>query len=468
LIQNQKHTPRRLVAALMLTATLNPLNSTMIAVALPAMAAAFRLSAGTVTTWLVTSYLIVNIVAASPAGRLADLLGRRRTLSLGQGVLAIGALVGGLSPVFWGVATGRILMAAGGAMVIPTAMAVLRESFAPERRARVFAWLGTLMGFSAAVGPVLGGLLTSTSGWQAIFLVNAPVLLVAWVLTRAVSALPFRSNVAQSSLPTRASRRFDLFGAGLLVLGLGGVAVGLKVAAWRWGLLPAGALGLFGFVLWEKRAVDPLLDLRLFSNRHFMAGGTVIALQNLSMYALLFQLPFLLEGRMELDPARVGQVLMTMMVAMVVTAPIGGRISESIGVRQTVFVGLGVAAGGLLLGLRAIEHQSLEPLLLCLGGMGLGLGFVMGPVQAAALSAVSTVESGVASGVLSTMRYLGGVFGISIISVMLDSGSEAGLLAGHRLCLWIYIGAHVVALAVASLLPSRLEVDRSFTMQAPD
>lgn len=451
--RDPEQVPRGLVGALLLTAALNPLNSTMIAVALPDIATTFAASSGTVTTWLVTSYLLVNIVGVSPAGHLGDLIGRRRALSLGQLILALGAILGGLSPTFAGVALGRIVMAAGGAIVIPASMAMLRETFAPERRARVFAALGALMGVAAAIGPVIGGVLTARVGWHAIFLVNAPLLILAWLLAREPRASPATGGGRES--PTTLAD-FDLVGAALLVAGLGAIAIGLRMAAWRSSMIPAGSLTLLAFILWEKRSPAPLIDLRLFRERHFVAAGAVIALQNLSMYALMFQLPFLLSGPMGIGAERGGRILMTMMVAMVVTAPIGGRISERIGVRLTVALGLAAGAAGLLFGLRAVTTHELTPLRLCLAGLGLGLGFVGGPAQAAALSAISSGRSGVASGVLSTMRYLGGIIGVSIISVLLDGGGEAKLSAGHRECLWIYFAAHVLAIGVGLLLPGRL------------
>ena len=451
--QPRDDAPRPLVAALMLTATLNPLNSTMIAVALPAIAAAFGVSGGTATTWLVTSYLIVNIALVTSAGKLGDLLGRRRALRLGQTALALGAIVGGVSPVLSGVVAGRILMAAGGAIVIPAVMATLRDAFAPERRSRLFASLGALMGVAAAIGPVLGGVLTARVGWQAIFLVNAPLLMVAAVLARDV---PIGGGKPPERRGKPALERIDIPGGVLLVLGLGTLALGLRVSGWRWGLLLLGAGLLVAFVFRERRAVEPLIDLRLFRKTHFVAGGLVVALQNLSMYALLFQLPFLFEGPMGLDAERGGRVLLVMMAAMVVTAPIGGLLSERIGIRTTVLIGLAAGVGGLFVGLRALETQSLGLLTVCLAGIGLGLGFVTGPNQAAALSAVSTRESGVASGVFSTVRYLGGLAGVSVIAVVINGGDGSGLLAGHRLCLWIYIAAHAVAMSLAILLPHRI------------
>ncbi|MBZ0114585.1 MAG: MFS transporter, partial [Thermoanaerobaculia bacterium] len=305
----------------------------------------------------------------------------------------------------------------------------------------------------AAAGPVIGGILTARVGWHAIFLVNAPILAVAAFLARRAP------GVLEGSAVVGPKRRFDGLGAALLAVGLGAVAVGLKVAAWRWSLVPLGGAMLLAFTMWESRTTDPLLDLKLFRERHFVAGGAVIALQNLTMYALIFQLPFLLEGSLQLGPEKVGRVLVTMTLAMMLAAPVGARLSERIGVRRTVLLGLGAGIGGLLIGLRGLGGLSLGPLLLCLGALGLGLGLVTGPVQAAALSAVSGPRSGVASGVLSTMRYLGGIVGVSVISILLDGGGATDPVAGHRICFLIYIATHGIAILVASLLPFQPQSD---------
>jgi EmrB/QacA subfamily drug resistance transporter len=443
---------RAWIASALVTAPLTPLNSTMIAVALPGIATAFGVSGGTVTTWLVTSYLIVNIALVGAAGKLGDLLGRRRALGLGQGMLALGALLGGTSPVFVGVVAGRILMAVGGALVIPAVMALLRSAYAPERRPRLFARLGALMGIAAAVGPVLGGILTARLGWQAIFLVNAPLLAVAALLARrAPAGVPGVERGAGS-----AWRRLDLPGMGLLVIALGTLTPSLQQTSARGALVATGLVGLVLFVLRQRRAADPLIDLDLFRRAPFVAGGLVVAMQNLSMYALLFQLPFFLEGPMGRDPELGGRVLLAMMATMVVAAPLGGRVSERIGVRATVVLGLLLGIGGLVVGLYAVEGRALGPLVLCLVGVGLGLGLVTGPNQAAALSAVPARDSGVASGVLATVRYLGGLVGIGVISAWSNGGGGPDDLAGHLRCVWVYIAAHVVALLLALLLPRKI------------
>lgn len=440
---------RRFVAALALSAALTPLNSTMVAVALPAIGEAIGASPGTLTAWLVTSYLIVNIVVQSPAGKLGDLIGRTRTLVLGQLVFALGAALALFLPNLAGLTASRIVMAVGGAFVVPTAMAVLRSSIAAERRARAFGYLGALLAGSAALGPIVGGVLTRHLGWIWIFAVNLPLLALALGLMLSQR----RSNTVSEKREPMA-----VDGPGLILLALG---LGLSVAGFKQTGMARPALVALGvsltaaFVLWERRASAPLIDLGLFRRRPFVVGSGVVALQNLGMYALIFHMPFFLKRVMKLDSQQVGQTLLAMMAMMVLCSPLGGRASERLGTRTTVLVGLAASLVGIGVLLEGLPAHSLLWIAVGLGFVGCGLGFVMGPAQSAALSAVPKEQSGVAAGVMSTMRYLGGVIGVTLISVILSGHSAEALLAESRVCLAIYAGGFGLATVLAFALPGR-------------
>ena len=152
-----QHPPLRFIAAIVLGAALIPLNSTMIAVALPAIGETFSVSPGDLTLWLVTSYLLVNIILQSPAGKLGDMVGRRRAFGIGLSLFAVGVLIATFAPFLAAVAASRILMAAGGAMLLPNAMALLRTVIPEERRPRAFGYFGAMLG---AIVTDRGGLLS--------------------------------------------------------------------------------------------------------------------------------------------------------------------------------------------------------------------------------------------------------------------------------------------------------------------
>jgi MFS family permease len=421
----------------------------MIAVALPAIGESFRVSPSDLTLWLVTSYLLVNIILQSPAGKLGDMVGRRRAFEIGLSLFAIGVLIATLIPLLTAVAVSRVLMAAGGAMLLPNAMALLRVAIPEHRRSRAFGYFGAMLGASAAIGPLVGGVLTLYFGWEAIFLVNLPILFLSWILVQSESSYDRETAEKRVARPG-----FDFTGMGLLAFSLGILVIGMKFdGPWLVAAMLCGGLGLFGFAHWERRTPDPLVDLQLFRRIPFVVGGSVVGLQNLGMYALLFQLPFLLKQWYRLDPVTIGQILLTMTLFMVIFSPVGGRMAERLGARTTVLGGLFASLLGMILLVYTTGSASLLWMSISLAWVGGGIGMVMGPAQAAALSAIPADQSGVAAGVLSTMRYLGGVGGIMIISIILTDTDGASMLAQNKLCFEIYVAVYLFALLLALMLP---------------
>jgi len=441
----------RFIVALALGAALTPLNSTMIAVALPAMGESFQVSSGDLTTWLVSSYLLVNIILQSPAGKLGDMVGRRRAFMIGLSLFALGALIATLAPYLPVVAASRVLMAAGGAMLIPNAMALLRSVIPEHKRSSAFGYFGALLGASAAVGPMIGGMLTEYFGWKAIFLVNLPLLLLSWMLVKSDTSYVRPAQDSHAAPPG-----FDFIGMGLLAFSLGILVIGLRSdQSWPLIAILLGGLGLVLFTRWQRFSQHPLIDMKLFRRGPFVIGGALSGLQNLAMYALLFQLPFLLKEWYQLDPGETGQILLVMMIFMVFLSPFGGRMGERFGVRNTILSGLCVSIAGMIMLLGTAGSAALLWMPISLALVGAGIGLVTGPAQAAALSAVRPEQGGVAAGILSTMRYLGGIAGITIISTILIDTDPAGILRQSKLCFGIYIGAYVFAFLLALAIPRR-------------
>jgi len=434
-------------AAAVLSAGLAPLNFTMIAVALPEMASDLGESSALVRHGLVTSYLLVGIVLQSLGGKLADRIGHRRTLRLGQVIFVIASLLGFALPQFVPLALARMTMAAAGALVVPSAIALLRNELPPERRGRAFGVFGAVMSTSAAIGPKLGSLIAGHLGWRAIFLVNVPWLALCVIL--ALFAAPSRAESAPAGAARADTAPFDLVGSALLGASLAAVVVGSQAAAYLM-LMPLGLLGLVAFGFWERRAKDPVIDLRLFALRAFSAGVFVIALQNLAMYSLLFELPQVAGRLFDAGPESVGGVLSVMMVSMVLTAPIAGRLSERYGARSITLGGCLVGLGGVLM-LAFSPFANLDAALPGLVLIGIGLGLTSAPAQTAAMTAVPREQSGMAAGLSSTLRYLGGVVGLAILGWLLGDEKEPALvLHQHHQALWVF-GISLAAAALCSL-----------------
>ena len=439
-----------LFAGMFLAAALSPLGSTMIAVALPSISSELGVPGGALTQWLVASYLIAGIAAMSPCGKLVDLIGHRRGLLIGMSIYAAGSALGFLVATLPALAFARIAMAVGGAMVVPATMALLRNTVPEERRPRAFGMFGAVMGLAAAVGPLLGGELTAHFGWRAVFVANLPVILIAFGLIR------FAGPAAHPDTIERWPR-FDVEGSVLLTAALTTLVTAshMKGAGVPWTVF-GGVVLLAAFVAWERRAVAPVVDLRMFARRAFAAGNAVVGLQNLAMYALLFQLPIFFEQVRGIHSGKTGRALIGMMIAMVVFAPLGGRLAERFGARLIALLGCLVSLAGLFViadfSRLAVPADALPGLIL----VGAGLGLATSPSQSAAMSAVDRSQAGMAGGALSTSRYLGGVLGISVLGALLAANPG---VASHRSAAVCYEGALALAALAALMLPGKLRME---------
>ena len=435
------------LAAASLAATLMPLNSTMVAVALPDISAEFGRDPALVTQGLFTSYLIASVVLQSPAGKLGDRVGHARMVVAGQALVASGALLGYLAPELWVLIVARIAMAVGGAALVPSAVAMLRHDLPVERRGRAFGAFGAMMALSAALGPVVGGELVETFGWRSLFAANLPVLALS------VGLGVFAGSVAMQGRD--APPRFDWIGTGLLAGGLTAIILGLRPDGQHLSLVLIGVALLVPFGWWERRAADPVVAFSLFRSVPFAAGAFLIAVQNLVMYALMLQVTLVAAALFDLDARGTGRLIVSMMLAMVITSPVAGRLSDRVGPRSIALAG---SVSGLLglAGLAWIDLTAPEQLAIPLILLGMGIGLTAPAAQSASMSAVARDLAGTAAGLGATMRYLGGIIGVAILSVLLDvHGTRTEVISEHRTLMAVYAGALLVGLVCAALLPGR-------------
>lgn len=430
---------------MLLAASLAPLGSTMIAVALPSIGRDIGAEASDLTQWLVSSYLITSIALQSPGGKLGDLIGHGRALVVGLSLVAAGGVLGLLVGDLHALGAARILMASGGAATVPATMAILRNQTAAARRARVFGLFGACMGLAAAIGPLLGGELTEQFGWRAVFAANLPVIGVSLLLVLRSHGLYTRAAADQPS--------FDWPGSLLLAVGLTLVIVALRMSgSTAWWLGVGGVVLLAAFPLWERRASSPVVDFSLLTRGAFFGGGSIIALQNMATYPLLFQLPVFFDQVRHLGARTMGQVLLALTAAMVLSSMAGGRLAEFVGARVQTLFGSLLALAGLWW---FADLDSVRVPLDVMPGMlliGAGVGLTSPPAQAASMSTVGRDQAGMASGMQSTMRYLGGVAGITVLGLLLgDSASPVS----HQRPVFVYAGALIVAAALSALLPGR-------------
>ena len=426
----------RIILALGLGAGLIPLNSTTIAVALPAIGVHFGADDSLLSQWLIVSYLLVSVLFLGPAGKLGDLWGHGRLLRTGWMMFLIGALVGSVAANIPQLVISRIVMGLGSALLMPSSIAAVRNSVTQEQRAPALGMLAGGLAVSAALGPPVGGFLIHHFGWQAVFWLNLPVLAISAWLARDLQ-LPVPDQSGKTA-------RFDGFGSIMLISLLACFVIGVRLPGIGGALLLAGSAVLAVlFVLWELRQSEPILDVRLFRIRAFSCAILIIAIQNFGMYGVLFQMPYLFVELYATEPDKIGLMMLVTTAGMAICSPLGGRLANYFSNHRVALLGSLSGLAGMF-GLATASHwESLYAIAPFLFMVGAGLGLNTGPAQATVLSAVGEKDAGMASGALSVMRYLGSICGIALLGLLLAQ-TDIAAVPRYRLGFQLYGSAFFI------------------------
>jgi DHA2 family methylenomycin A resistance protein-like MFS transporter len=376
---------------------------------------------------IVTAYTVALAALLLTGGTLADVLGRRRVLLAGLAVFAAASAACALADTSTALITARAVQGVGAALVLPGGLAVLAAAYPePGPRARAIGvWAAT--GATALVaGPIVGGLLVASSGWPSVFWVNIPLCAaVAAVVAFAPPGPPQQGSRRRLDLPGQALAAAAL-AAGTYAVVLGG-RDGLTRAAVLSGGLAVVAAG--AFVLVARRSPDPLLPLTLLRSRNLL-GATVGAFAaSLAVFVLLVFLSLFLQLVQQREALPAALRLLPLTVALVVTAPLAGRLAAARGARLPVAAGLLLTALGLALtGARLSPDLADRELLVLLAVCGTGIGLATAPVVAATLDAVSSDRSGLAAATVNVARELGGVVAVAGLGALVVARLGADLL----------------------------------------
>lgn len=418
------------LAATVLGSALTFIDTTVVSIALPSVGA--ELGAGsTGLTWVVNGYTLTLAALVLLGGSLGDRYGRRRIFLIGVGCFAGASALCGLAPDVTVLVAARTLQGVGGALLVPTALAILQSSFVPGHRARAIgAWSG-LTGVASAVGPFAGGWLVQTTSWRWVFLVNLPVALAV--------ALIARRHVPESRNPA-ACPQLDVPGAVLLVAGLGSLTLGLTAAAGddpsapvTGGALAAGAGLLAAFLLRERRAASPLLPPALLGQHLFVAANVITFVVYAGLGAVFFVLVVALQVGAGFSPVAAGLSLLPVTVLMLLLSPSAGALVHRVGPRLPMTAGPLIAAlGVLLLGRAGPGAHYLLEVLVPAAVFGAGLTLLVAPLTATVLGALPTEQAGLASGVNNAVARTAGLLAVAAVPLVGGLG-ETGLTDPARL-----------------------------------
>ncbi|HEX8188657.1 MAG TPA: MFS transporter [Pyrinomonadaceae bacterium] len=446
---------RRALAGLSLSMLLPSLATSIANVGLPALARAFSASFQEVQ-WVVLAYLLAITTMIVGAGRLGDIVGRRRLLLAGICLFTAASLLCGVAPALWLLVAARAAQGLGAAVMMALTVALVGETVPKARAGSAMGLLGTMSAAGTTLGPGLGGLLIAGLGWRTIFLVNVPLGVLNFLLAR--RHLPSDRREAEAD-----GAGFDKAGTLLLALTLAAYALAMTVGRGRPGplnvaLLSCAVVGVGLFALAEARAPSPLVRLAMFRDPALSAGLAMSALVSTVMMATLVVGPFYLSRALGLETALVGLALSAGPLVTALTGVPAGRVVDRFGARRTTVAGLVGMAGGSSV-LSAMPSR-------------LGVAGYIAPVvvvtaayalfQAANNTAVTAGvrpdRRGVVSGLLGLSRNLGLVTGASVMGAVFALASAAldittarpeAVAAGMRVTFAVAAVLIVVALAVA-------------------
>ena len=380
--------------------------------------------------WVISAYAIIFGGALLLGGRLADLLGRRRLFVAGLALFATSSLLCGLAWSEGSLIAFRAVQGLGGALLAPAALSLLMTTFAEGRERNLALGIyGAASGSGAAVGVLLGGVLTSYLSWSWIFFINVPV---------AVAAIALTPVLLRESRADVAHRHFDFPGAisvtsGLMLL----VYATSRAAIHGWGApstlaLFAGAAGLIlAFIGIELRSPSPLLPLRIFRSRTLTGANVAMAIVGGVAFSEFFLLTLYLQNVLHYSAVESGLAFAAFALSVVVLSNVAQVVVGWIGVRPTLTAGLVLSAASIgyltRLPVDGNYFKDIFPAFV-LGGAGMGLSFV--PVTIAGLTGVQGADAGVASGLINTSRQIGGAVGVAAISAI-AAASANGYVSSH-------------------------------------
>ena len=428
--------------------------------------------------WVVTAYAIFFGGALLLGGRLGDLLGRRRLFVSGLTVFGASSLLCGLAWSEASLIAFRSLQGLGGAMLAPAALALLMTTFAEGReRNAALGIYGAAAGSGAAVGVLLGGVLTSYLSWPWIFFINVPVALVAIALT----PLLLRESRAENAL-----RHFDVAGATsitagrmLLVYALTRATTDGWASATTIGLLAASVVLVLSFIGIELRSKAPLLPLRIFRIRSLAAANVAMVIIGSATFAEFFLLTLYLQDVLHYTAVQTGVAFSGFAISVVVASNLAQAVVSRFGIRATLTAGIAASALSVAwltrLPIEGHYFWDMFPAFV-LGGLGLGFSFV--PLTIASLAGVERSDAGIASGLVNTSRQMGGAIGLAAMSAIaatstanyadahpgVGATSAAALDHGFQTTLYVLTGLLVVGAVIAGVW---IKPQRAAEAQAP-
>lgn len=432
------------------------MDDTVVGIAFPNLVRSFPRVTFAELSWVLNAYNITFAALLVPAGRLADLVGRRRTFACGVLLFTVASALCAVSPNVGSLIAARALQGIGAAVIVPSSLALVLEAFPPERRAGAVGMWSATAALAAGLGPTIGGLLVEIHDWRLVFLVNIPIGLLSWRMCGRV--------LVESRAPGRRELP-DVAGAALLALAVAALVLGIvQGPEWGWtsaaviAAVVAAAIAGIALVRRSREHPAPTIDRELLRMPGFAVVGAITAIGAAGFFALGLANLLYLMLVWRYSPLQAGLAITPAPFVAAVTALLADRLVGRWDARRLVLVGSLVwTAGPLILlwrmGARPDYLGAYLPAAIVLA-LGVGIGFPL--VSAAAVSSAPRGRFAGASALNSAIRQLGATIGLAILAVLLGAGAETGTASPFRRA-WVFAAVCFGLVAVGSLLLRRIE-----------
>ncbi len=445
-------TRNQILLVLFLGVLMGALDIAIVAPALPSIQKFFGVG-DRALTWTFTIYVLFNLIGTPLMAKLSDLFGRRSIYVLDVTLFAIGSLVVALSPsnLFAVLLAGRALQGLGAGGIFPVASAVIGDTFPPEKRGSALGLIGAVFGLAFLVGPILGGIILSFTGWEWLFIINLPIALV--VIFMGLKLLP--------STRPEAQRPFDMLGMLTLGVLLASLAYGLNQIDTQnfigsltslnvWPFLLGAVVLIFVFVQFEQNAEDPILNLRLFKSRQTVLASFLSAGAGLGEVGMVF-IPSLAVAAMPaiINKHTASYLLMPVVLAMAVGSPLVGRLLDKFGSKAVVLAGTVLLAIGMLMLSNSSWTSVLWLFITAATVIGFGLSSLLGaPVRYIMLNEASTADRTSAQGLIALFTSVGQLTSSALVGAV--AASMGGGVTGYGTA-YLVIGVIAAVMVVLSL-----------------
>ncbi len=442
------------LGSILIGTLIGTMGNSMVSIALPSLMQHFEIPL-TSAVWSMTVYTLTFSVFIPIFGVIGPSIGFKRLYMSGILLIIISSLLCVLAPNFILFLVFRVTLGIGTATILPTIMGIISQQVPTEMQGQATGYWALVNSLGHAIGPSLGGLLLQHINWQAIFLINIPLGAIRLLLVLRYMIAGKRTTFRGFDVPGAAALTGLAFCTIFAITfsaqqGFGSIT---SISVWSGALL-----SLIFLVIYERRAVMPFVNMKLFSNVHYLACILPISLQAFSQFGLLVSLPFFLIDLRGMDDQMAGVIIMSMTMVMALISPLSGRLTDSWGSRKVSQMGtLFVAAATVpFLGLRYLQLEGWVWGLFILGLLmfGAGFGFIQSSSTVAVIQAVPRELASAASGFFHMLRFISASLGSTIIGIILEK-TTGGIADGFFISFWLIVALAVIVFPLLRAMPAR-------------